>query len=509
MLNHNLPQPTRLKKSRLLTGWLAAFAMMVCAGSLAVAQQTKPNVLFIAVDDLRTDIGCFGNTEVKTPNIDALAKRGMVFRRAYCQQAVCSPSRTSLLTGLRPDSTKVYDLVTHFRNTVPDVISLPQHFRESGYYTVGMGKIYHPGYDDPKSWSEPHRNGGGENYVLAENKQRMAANEAEGKASKKGKKGKKAVGGARRGEPFEMADVPDNAYHDGSLAEMAVAKLAELKSKQQPFFLAVGFLKPHLPFNAPKRFWDLYDESQLKLAANPFRPKDAPPYAVTDFGELRNYFGVPATGAIPDDMARKLIHAYRAASSFTDANIGRVLDQLDRLGLQDNTIVVLWGDHGWKLGEHASWCKHSNMENDANAPLLIAAPGAKAAGQSTTALVEFVDVYPTLCDLTGLSLPGHLQGVSAKPLLDDPNRPWKTAAFGQYPRPVEGRRLMGYAMRTDRYRYVEWQDRETHAIVSQELYDHENDPAENQNLAGRAENKELLGKLSTQLTAGWQAAKPK
>jgi len=230
---------------------------------------------------------------------------------------------------------------------------------------------------------------------------------------------------------------------------------------------------------------------------------------VTDFGELRNYFGVPATGAVSDDLARKLVHAYRAASSFTDANIGRVLDHLDRLGLKDNTIVVLWGDHGWKLGEHASWCKHSNMENDANAPLLIAAPGTKAAGQTTKALVEFVDVYPTLCDLAGLSLPGHLQGVSAKPLLDDPNRPWKTAAFSQYPRPVEGRRLMGYAMRTDRYRYVEWQGRESRDVVSQELYDHQTDPAENQNVAVQPENKELLSKLSAQLKAGWEAAKPK
>jgi arylsulfatase A-like enzyme len=489
---------------------LIAVAMLVIT-SIALAQQPKPNVLFIAVDDLRTDIGCFGNTEVKTPNIDALAKRGLVFRRAYCQQAVCSPSRTSLLTGLRPDSTKVYDLVTHFRNTVPDVVSLPQHFRENGYYTVGMGKIYHPGYDDPKSWSEPHRDGKGENYVLAENKQRMAAGDAAGaadKAAKKGKK-KKAATGPRRGEPFEMADVLDNAYHDGSLAEMAVAKLAELKSKDQPFFLAVGFLKPHLPFNSPKRFWDLYDPSQLKLAEYPFRPKDAPPYSVTDFGELRNYFGVPATGPVPDDLARKLIHAYRAATSYTDANIGRVIEQLDRLGLKDNTIIVLWGDHGWKLGEHASWCKHSNMENDANAPLLIAAPGAKAAGQSTRALVEFVDVYPTLCDLAGLSQPGQLEGTSAQPLLDEPTRPWKSAAFSQYPRSVEGRRLMGYAMRTDRYRYVEWQDRNSREIVSRELYDHQTDPAENQNAANLPENKDLLNQLSTQLSAGWQAAKPK
>jgi iduronate 2-sulfatase len=492
---------------RRLTAWLLMAACLLACGQFALAQQAKPNVLFFAIDDLRTDIGCYGHPEAKTPNIDALAKRGMVFRRAYCQQAVCSPSRTSLLTGLRPDSTKVYDLVTHFRNTVPDVISLPQHFRESGYYTVGMGKIYHGGYDDPKSWSEPHKTGPGESYVTAENKQRMAANTAAQKGAKKGKK--KAAGGVRRGEPFEIADVPDNAYQDGSVADMAVAKLAELKGKNQPFFLAVGFLKPHLPFNAPKKYWDLYDPSQLKLAANPFRPKDAPPYAVTDFGELRNYFGVPATGPVSDEMARKLIHAYRAATSYTDANVGRVLAQLDSLGLRDNTIVVLWGDHGWKLGEHASWCKHSNMENDANAPLILSAPGAKAAGQSTTALVEFVDIYPTLADLAGLPLPSHLQGVSAKPLLDNPKLPWKSAAFNQYPRSVDGRSLMGCAMKTDRHRYVEWQDRSSKEIVSQELYDHHTDPAENQNIAGQSANRDLVSQLSTQLRAGWQAAKPK
>lgn len=493
----------------------AAGAWAVCCGSVlpACGQSAagKPNVLFIAVDDLRTDIGCFGNKEVKTPHIDALAQRGMVFRRAYCQQAVCSPSRTSLLTGLRPDATKVYDLVTHFRNTVPEVVSLPQHFRESGYYTVGLGKIYHPGYDDPKSWSEPHRDGRGANYVLEENKARMIAGEAQSKAEGGKKKKSKAKGGsvARRGEPFEMADVPDNAYHDGSLAEMAAEKLAELKGKQQPFFLAVGFLKPHLPFTSPKKYWDLYDPSQLKLAENPFRPQGAPEYAVTDFGELRNYFGVPASGPVPDELARKLIHGYRAASSFTDANIGKMLTELDRLGLRDNTVVVLWGDHGWKLGEHGSWCKHSNVENDTNAPLIIAAPGAKAAGQSTTALVEFVDVYPTLCELAGLSLPGHLQGSSAKRLLDEPKAEWKTAAFSQYPRSVEGRGLMGYAMRTDRYRYVEWRVRGTREIVSQELYDHQTDPAENQNVAGVPEQRELLTRLAGQLEAGWEKAKPR
>ncbi len=488
---------------------LACLAAECLTPDLATAQQPakRPNVLFFAIDDLRTDIGCYGHPEAKTPNIDALASRGMVFRRAYCQQAVCSPSRTSLLTGARPDTTKVYDLVTHFRDTIPDVVSLPQHFRENGYYAVGMGKIFHGGYDDPKAWSEPHRNGGGEGYVLAENKQRVAEGAKKAKAESGGKKGKNAPRG-QRGEPFEMADVPDNAYTDGSLADMAIASLKELKGKPEPFFLAVGFQKPHLPFNSPKKYWDMFDPAKLKLAANPFRPKDAPPYAVTDFGELRNYHGVPS-GPVSDELARKLIHAYRAASAFTDANVGRVLAEVERLGLKDNTIVVLWGDHGWKLGEHASWCKHSNMENDTNAPLILSAPAAKAKGQSTKALVEFVDIYPTLCDLAGLSLPKHLEGVSMKPLLDEPTREWKSAAFSQYPRSHEGQQLMGHAMRTDRHRFVEWRDRKSGQPLTHELYDHESDPAENQNIANRPENKELLTKLAVQLKEGWKGAKPK
>jgi iduronate 2-sulfatase len=492
--------------------FILALAISLVAAHLAAAQSAKqPNILFFAIDDLRTDIGCYGHPEAKTPNIDALARRGMVFRRAYCQQAVCSPSRTSLLTGLRPDSTKVYDLVKHFRDTVPGVVTLPQHFKRHGYHAVGMGKIFHGGLDDPQSWSEPHRNGTGETYVLPANRELVEKAAAANREANKGKKKKKTNASAPRGrgEPFEMADVPDDAYNDGTLADMAIAKLGELKNQDKPFFLAVGFVKPHLPFNSPKKYWDLYDPEKLKLADNPFRPKDAPPFAVTDFGELRNYHGMPAQGPVPDELARKLIHAYRAATSFTDANVGRVLAQLDQLGLAKNTIVVLWGDHGWKLGEHASWCKHSNVENDTNAPLLIAAPSAKAKGQSTTALVEFVDIYPTLSELAGLPLPSHLEGVSAKPLLDTPDRPWKTAAFSQYPRGLPDQQLMGYAMRTDRYRYVEWQHRDTGQIVAQELYDHETDPAENENIAVQEAHKERLNKLSADLKAGWHAAKPK
>jgi arylsulfatase A-like enzyme len=369
-----------------------------------------------------------------------------------------------------------------------------------------MGKIYHGGLDDPKSWSEPHQNGPSPGYVLPVNRERIAAGRQQAKSA--GKKGK-ALNRAGRGAAFESADVPDDAYHDGSLADLAVAKLDELKSKRQPFFLAVGFLKPHLPFNAPQKYFDLYDPAKLKLAANPFRPKDAPPFAITDFGELRQYYGIPKEGPLDEELARQLVHAYRAATSYTDANIGRVLAELDRLGLADNTVVVLWGDHGWKLGEHAGWCKHTCVENDTRSTLVLAAPAAKGAGQTCSRLVEFVDIYPTLCDLAGLPLPAHLQGTSMKPLLDDPARSWKSAAFSQYPRASGGRQLMGYALRTDRYRYVEWRDRKSSEIVARELYDHETDPAENENVAVRAANQELLAKLAAQLASGWEGARPK
>jgi iduronate 2-sulfatase len=485
---------------------IAAAALTTPRHSFAAEPAKRPNVLFIAVDDLRPDLGCYGHPEAMTPNIDALAKRGLVFRRAYCQQAVCSPSRTSLLTGLRPDSTKVYDLETHFRKTIPDVVTLPQHFKDNGYVSIGMGKIFHGGLDDPQSWSEPHQNGSAPGYVLPENRERIAAGRSQAKAA--GKKGK-ALNRAGRGGAFESADVPDNAYHDGSLAEMAVAKLGDLKAKEQPFFLAVGFLKPHLPFNAPQKYFDLYDPAKLKVAANPFRPKDAPPFAITDYGELRAYYGIPKEGPLDESLARQLVHAYRAATSYTDANIGRVLAELDRLALAESTVVVLWGDHGWKLGEHAGWCKHTCVENDTRSMLIVAAPGTTGIGQPSDRLVEFVDIYPTLCDLTGLPQPKHLQGTSMKPLLERPGREWKAAAFSQYPRTHEGRQLMGYAMRTDRYRYVEWQDRKSRAIVAQELYDHDTDPAENENLAVRAANQDLLQRLSAQLAAGWEAARPR
>ena len=457
--------------------------------SLALAQPKRPNVLFFAVDDLRPELGCYGAKTILTPNIDRLAKRGMTFLRAYCQQAVCSPSRTSLLTGARPDTTQVWDLVTHFRKAIPDVVTLPQHFKQNGWFTQGIGKIFHPGYDDPPSWSTPWSTANAPTYAT-----KQSASEADEDKPK-----------AKNGAPFESAPVADDFDRDGQVAAMAVSALQALAKKREPFFLAVGMAKPHLPFVAPKKYWDLYDPREIKLAPNPYRPKGAPEYALTTSGELRNYNGVPAEGPISDALARQLKHGYYAAASYTDAQIGKVIAELDRLGLAGNTIIVLWGDHGWKLGEHGEWCKHSNVENDTNAPLLMAAPGMKAAGQKTSALVEFVDIYPTLAELAKLPLPKHLEGTSFKPLLDDPARKWKRAAFSQYPR---GQKVMGYSMRTDRYRFTVWVNRKDRTKVeATELYDHQTDPQENVNVAQEPANQKLVAGLMEQWKAGWKAAK--
>lgn len=477
---------------------LALFSLII-----PIFAAERPNVLFIAVDDLRNEINCFGAKHMKTPHLDRLAAGGTAFLNAHCQQAVCSPSRTSLMTGLRPDSTKVWDLNTDFRDHVPDVVTVSQHFKASGYHAVSMGKIYHGGFDDKLSWSEkPLRPTGASRYALKKNNELIARKRTN--AKKKGLTGKK-LSRASRGPAVECADVPDEKYTDGAIAALAVKTMGELKKKDQPFFLAVGFANPHLPFNSPKKYWDLYDPAEIKLAANPFPPKNAYEKAMNgNFGEIRVYEGIPKHGPINDKQARELKHGYYAAVSFIDACVGRLLDELDRLDLADNTIVVLWGDHGWKLGEHASWCKHTNVHLDTNAPLIFRAPGQKSQGAPSTAPVEFVDIYPTLCELAGLELPAHLEGDSVAPLLDKPSHPWKRAAFSQYPRG----NIMGYSLSTGDYRYTVWVDRKNRKkIVGTELYDHAKDPQENENVARKPEYAPTIKKLHTLYQEGWQGTR--
>jgi iduronate 2-sulfatase len=461
------------------------------------ADAPRTNVLFVAVDDLKPLLGCYGDPFAKTPNLDRLAARGTVFNRAYCQQAVCSPSRSSLMTGRRPDSTKVYDLVTHFRTALPDVVTLPQHFKANGYHAQAVGKIYHGGYDDPPSWSAPWQGTKGAGFGPAGRK--VLADE---KAKRKGDADKV------RGLPVEAPEVADEELNDGWTADKAIELLRSFKAKREPFFLGVGFAKPHLPFVAPKKYWDLYDPAALSVAADPAPPKDAPAYAPAPWGELRAYVGMPKQGPVPPADARKLVHGYYAAVSYMDAMLGRVLDELDRLGLRDSTAVVVWGDHGWHLGDHGQWCKHSNYEQATRAALLMSAPGQKAAGAKTNALVEFVDIYPTLAEVCKLPAPAGVEGYSFAPLLDDPARPWKAAAFSQYPRADAGKPLMGYAVRTDQYRLVGWRDRKTGEPKAFELYDHAADPEEDVNLAGRPEHKGTVERLAKQLAVGWQGNAP-
>jgi len=493
----------------------AACALVPSAlASLAGSEKRKLNVLFIAVDDLRPELGCYGVKGMKTPNIDALAASGTLFERAYCQQAVCSPSRTSLLTGLRPDTTRIYDLQTHFRLTIPDAVTLPEYFKQHGYHTQGLSKIFHGGLDDPQSWSVPHWQPKAPQYASQEIRDDIAKRLKEAQSQSEDVTEKvlqrdpdtglalKVRRPAKRvlGPPWECADVPDNALNDGATADRAIEVLRQIKDK--PFFLAVGFLKPHLPFVAPKKYFDMYPLDKVDLADNPYPPKDCTEFSLAHWGELRGYQGMPKTGDMPDDQARELRRAYYAAASYTDAQIGRVIDELDRLGLRDNTVIVLWGDHGWQLGEHTEWCKHTNFEVATRSPLIISAPGMKG-GVRTERFAEFVDIYPTLCDLCGLPMPEGLEGTSLKPLMANPTRPWKTAAFSQYPRGS----VMGHSIRTDRYRYTEWAEPGKQP-VARELYDHKVDPEENVNAVNDPKYRAVVAELSRKLKVGWRGALP-
>ncbi|RBP43809.1 arylsulfatase A-like enzyme [Roseimicrobium gellanilyticum] len=470
--------------------------------ALATAADKKPNVLFIAVDDLKPTIGCYGDTHAKTPNIDRIAAKGTVFTRAYCMQAVCSPSRNGVLTGLRPETLQIYDLGTNFRKRAPEVVTLPQYFKQQGWQSHGLGKIFHVGHgntEDAASWSVPHFQAKSIGYALEENKRTLTREEA--------LFDNKPAGKLPKGAAYESADVPDDAYGDGKIALEAVKRLRGFKDSGESFFLAVGFVKPHLPFCAPKKYWDMYDPKTLPQPERSEPPVGAPSYAPTAWGELRQYLGIPEKGALPPELTRTLIHGYYAATSYMDAQLGLVLDELEKLGLADKTIIVFWGDHGWHLGDHGMWCKHSNYEQATNAPLLFSAPG-KQGGQKSSAVVEFNDIYPTLCDLAGIAKPSHLQGASLVPLLDDPKGSVKPAAFQVYPRgSQEAGPLLGQAMRTERWRYVEWQKADK-SIADRELYDMQNDPGETENLAGKSEHAATVSELSAMMAKRLGEAPP-
>lgn len=508
----------------------------VLAGLLAGHRPVSPpapqryNVLFIATDDWKPLAGCYGTREggdagtapaqIRTPNIDRLAGQGTVFLRNYCQQAVCAPTRASLLTGQRPDYTRVWDLQTQIRAMNPSILTLPQYFRQQGYVTTGLGKVFDyrsvDQGDDSLSWSIPYYRLGPTDYPAGFAPPIRAYQNPQTRRGIEQYMAEAVTNGIAAGLPQqryaqqrlspvdEGEAIPDGAYTDGATARKAGRIMQQLAGQSVPFFFAVGFRSPHLPFVAPKKYWDLYDRSKFRLATYQHKSRNPADVAYQPSGELVNqYTGTQGEkfqkgfAPQPDSVQRRLIHGYYASVSYMDAQIGLLMDALRANGLDKNTIVVLWGDHGWHLGDHGMWCKHTNFEQATRAPLIITAPGFRA-GQKTESLTEFVDVFPTLCELTGLDIPGTLAGKSLVPILRKPAERLKRYAVSQYPR--NGDNVMGYAIRTDRYRYVAWfeQDFRKNPIladakpIATELYNYEKDPDETMNVVSDAPNRSVV-----------------
>jgi len=461
--------------------WLLSAVVLLSAGAPSLsAASAKPNVLFIAIDDLANALGCYGNPVVKSPNIDRLAKMGVRFDRAYCQLPLCNPSRASVLSGMRPDAITVYDLDRHFREQVPNVVTLPQLFKQNGWFSARVGKLYHydvprgigtDGLDDKPSWD-----------VVVNPKGRDVQDEA----LITNPTPEKAVSAALS---WLRAEGTDEEQTDGMIATEAIKLLEQHRDK--PFFLGVGFFRPHTPFVAPKKYFDLYPMSQIQLPKAPANDRDDIPKAA-----FAHNCPIPNYG-LPEDTCREALQAYYACVSFVDAQVGRVLDALDRLKLTDNTIIVLWSDHGYHLGEHNGiWQKRCLFEESARAPMIIYAPHAKGNGKPSKQIVEFIDMYPTVADLCGLTAPKTAAGRSLRPLLDNPNRNWKGTAFTQILRPGDGHPVVGRSVRTDRWRYSDWDG----GKAGEELYDHQNDPHEFTNLAADPKYQPVIKQLRSQLS---------
>lgn len=474
----------------------------------------KPNILFITVDDLKPVLGVYGNKEVKTPNIDRFAKTGVVFDNAYCQQAVCAASRISAFTGLRPDRTKVTDLQTQMRKMNPNIITMPQFFKANGYETTGTGKLMHGAKDDdPPSWSIPYKKDSELTYAKGfsypangkyQNPEIIKAfNEA--KKQKLGwRETNKYLKSLDLAPSTECKDIPDDAYEDGAVAVQGIKYLEKLSKSDKPFFIALGFHKPHLPFAAPKKYWDMYDREKIKIDQFQQHAENSPKYAYQSWGELRNYSDIPAKGDLPIDKQKEVIHGYWASVSYVDAQIGKVLEKLKELGLDKNTIVVLWGDHGFHLGDHGLWCKHTNFEQATKVPFIIHAPG-YAKNKHASTMTEMLDIFPTLVDYAGLEIPDILEGESLMPVLKDTKTQIKDYSISQYPR---GNQIMGYSMRTEQYRLTLWlkgdfkKNRDIFRnpnIEAVELYDYKTDPYETISLTNNPEYAKTIEQLKAKL----------
>ena len=458
---------------------LALCAALLVGSALA---EDRPNVLLIAIDDLRTDLGAYGHPTAVTPNLDAFAESGLLFENAITQQAVCAPSRAALMLGLRPDTTGIQTLKQPVSETVPDAVSVAKLFKRAGYETIQVGKIYHHKEDDADAWSKP--------AFSTMQEVRRARRKAGDKLAAK-----------RVADPSELPDVQN--------VERAIGELRRLAEGDDPFFLAFGVHKPHLPFYAPDLAWELYAEEDVPEPVSREPQAGAPDWALVAY-EVNAYHDTPPKGQpIPEETADRLRHGYLAAVSFADGVVGTLLAEVEALGLEDDTIVVIWSDHGFKLGDYDAWAKHSNVELDIHIPLMIRVPGQTKAGSRSAAMVETVDVYPTLAELAGLEAPTDLEGLSMMPLLKRPGRRWKEAAFAQYDRGGARNKREGDTVRTERFRYTLWTDGNTGEVLARELYDHEADPNELRNVADDEKYAKELARLDALLEAGPDAVKDK
>ncbi len=484
---------THMKEALVLASAISAVSLN------ATAKEERPNVLFLSVDDLKPLLGCYGSDVVKTPNIDRLAARGTVMMNNYCQQAICAPSRMSMFTGLRPDTTKIWDLRAKLLTECPDAFTMQEYFKEHGYETAGSGKVMHGARNEhPRSWTIPfchHRElPFNEDYPIPAHDNAFYQGEKEHKVydeliaenvpSSQWKVRFDWMAERDAMPSTECLDLPDDAYVDGAQAKYHMALMEKLSKKGTPFFLTVGFCKPHLPFVAPKKYWDLYDRDKIELAPYQEMALNSPGFAYHQWGELKSYSDIPRKWNTPleKDDQYKIIHGYYACVSYIDAQVGKLLDKLDELDIADNTIIVLWGDHGWHLGDHGQWCKHTNFEQATKAPLIFAAPGYKG-GQKAVTMSEFVDIFPTLCELADLDVPEELEGASLVPAMQNPDTIVKDFSISQYPR---GGKRMGYTLRTERYRLTLWmkndwrstQEFDESLVEAVELYDYKKDPLE-------------------------------
>ncbi len=500
-------------------------SVFILVSQIACSKQTKNdnkmNVVFIVVDDLKPMLECYGYKSIKTPNIDRLAANGILFENAYCQQAVCAASRVSLFSGLRPDNTKVWDLKTNMKDVNPSAVTIPQLFRNNGYITIGYGKLIHGAKNnDPTAWSVPYIDDSKLEYAdgfsypahgFYQNKASQDAYTESIEMRLNWQKTNEHMGKKNARPSIECLDVPDNAYEDGAVTNAGIKAICEYGENDKPFFLALGFHKPHLPFVAPKKYWDLYDRDEIKVAPYQEKTIDSPDYAYHTWGELKAYSDIPNDiMQVPYNKQKELIHGYKACVSFVDSQIGKIIDQLEEKNLMDNTIIILCGDHGWHLGDLGIWCKHTNFEQATKVPFIMSVPNIQKNARANS-FVEFVDLYPTLCELANIEPEYKLDGESLVPLLLDPKDIKDNYAVSQFPR---GNKIMGYSIRDKQYRYTVWLEgryREQAIysdpnIVGEELYDYSISPNETRSYANDVKytkakerlKKELFKRLNAQ-----------